>query len=124
MVVTTEGPDRDTQHWRVSAEGRRVAELALAGLRDEELGADINEIRTVTAGPSADDVTFSGRTTTALGPVRRIYQRAAAGGAVRALTPADNRTVPLHRFGATGQTAYDVGRELVLLERTIAARQR
>lgn len=102
----------------VAVEQKKVTPIKLPPLKDTEVGgALIQEIGDAWAGPSKNEVTFSGKTIDAdKKERRRIYSCRFDGSNLKALTPAENKPVPAYKFPQGEKTTYELAKEMALGE--------
>ncbi|MBV9468311.1 MAG: hypothetical protein JO316_01740 [Abitibacteriaceae bacterium] len=109
----------------ITVQDKQSKSLALGSLTDNELGAvKIEQVKDGWAGPSDNEVTFSGKTVDKSGKIRwRIYSCHLDGSHVKALTPKDNNPIEPYKF-SDGKTAIDLAKEWALSEIAFADAQK
>ena len=103
----------------LSIDSKKTTELEFKNLKDFEVNAPITETRDGWAGPSDNEVTFSGKTTDKDKRERwRIYSCRFDGSGLKAWTPKEAEPVDACKFpeAKDGKTAIDLAKEWALRE--------
>ncbi len=103
----------------LSITDKKATPLAPKNLKDAEVNAPITQTRDGWAGPSDNEVTFSGKTTDKDGKIRwRIYSCRFDGSGLKAWTPKENQPVEAYKFpdAPDGKTAIDLAKQWALKE--------
>jgi hypothetical protein len=105
--------------FNLSVAEKKATPIVPKNLKDVEVNAPITQTRDGWAGPSDNEVTFSGKTTDKAGKVRwRIYSCRFDGTGLKAWTPKENQSVEAYKFpkAPDGKTAIDLAKQWALKE--------
>ncbi|HEY0076470.1 MAG TPA: hypothetical protein VGB77_20400, partial [Abditibacteriaceae bacterium] len=109
----------DKGMFALSVADKKATTIAPKNLKDNEVNAPITLTRDGWAGPSDNEVTFSGKTTDKVGKVRwRIYSCRFDGSGLKAWTPKENQPVEAYKFpkAPDSKTAIDLAKQWALKE--------